>query len=163
MADLTQTKANVEAYADAKIEHGISADIINRGDPIYVNYQGNISVTDANNLGGTIVPFGSFDYITPRPPTTAPAPVASSFVNWPQIDGIALTDSILGQPVSYVTQGRMDVGATLTAGTVYVVSGNRGRITSIADLVSGDYTLVIGVAEEADVLYVYPIEGPSKE
>lgn len=60
--------------------------------------------------------------------------------------GIALHASADGQPLSVMTSGDINIGATVAVGTIYVLSGTAGGIAPAADLASGMYTSVIGVA-----------------
>jgi hypothetical protein len=66
--------------------------------------------------------------------------------------GIALTGSGAGQPVVVQTGGQITIGATLTAGTVYYLSGTAGGIRPVADNTTGDYPQVIGMALSSTVL-----------
>ena len=47
---------------------------------------------------------------------------------------------------------QVDLGATLTVGTTYVVSATAGKIAPESDLLSGDYVTHLGVASTADLL-----------
>jgi hypothetical protein len=44
------------------------------------------------------------------------------------------------------TGGQITIGATVTAGTVYYLSGTAGGIRPAADNTTGDYPQVIGMA-----------------
>jgi hypothetical protein len=66
--------------------------------------------------------------------------------------GIALNGGATGQPIRYQTGGSLNVGATLTVGTVYVLSDTAGGIMPYADLETGDYPFIIGYATTASNL-----------
>ena len=71
-----------------------------------------------------------------------------------EIQGIAMNGASSGQPVIIATSGDIDLGATLTVGTIYVLSQTAGGICPAADLTTGDYVSVIGVATAADNLEI---------
>lgn len=61
------------------------------------------------------------------------------------VAGIALHGSLIGQPVTWAVDGAVvDVGATLTEGTTYVLS-IAGKISPVADVGSGDVVTILGV------------------
>lgn len=68
--------------------------------------------------------------------------------------GIALHAASSGQPLTILLSGDLDVGATLTVGEVYVLSSTAGGICPVADLGTGDYVTILGVATAADNLRV---------
>jgi hypothetical protein len=68
--------------------------------------------------------------------------------------GIALNGASNGQPLSVLTSGPITIGATLTAGVAYYLSDTPGGLCPVADLGSGEYPTVIGIATSATVLKV---------
>lgn len=66
--------------------------------------------------------------------------------------GIALNGAAANQPVRVITSGDLDVGATLTVGEIYVLSGTAGGIAPEGDLANPDKVSVIGVGTAADNL-----------
>lgn len=67
-------------------------------------------------------------------------------------DGIAMCSASDGQPliVQKLTGSLITLGATLAVGETYVVSdATQGKIMPLADLGSGDYPVVLGVAKTA--------------
>lgn len=70
------------------------------------------------------------------------------------IDGIALHGAANGQPLAVHYEGPIVIGATLVPGTIYVASDTPGGIMPAADLETGDYVTIIGVAISATVLDV---------
>lgn len=65
---------------------------------------------------------------------------------------IALTGSAAGQPVEVQTSGQITIGATLTAGVIYYLSGTAGGLRPVADNTTGDYPQSIGMAVSTTVL-----------
>lgn len=129
MANLTQTAANVTTGAvGMRVECVEGGEAVTQGMPVYRNttnrkwYQ-----CDANASS-----------------TTAAA------------EGIAVTPCG-GDGSSFVVAkpgsgGKMNVGATLTVGTTYVVSATKGAICPIADLTTGDYVTILGTASTTALL-----------
>lgn len=66
--------------------------------------------------------------------------------------GIFLTPAAIDGYAVIATSGPVDVGATLTVGETYVVSGTAGGIAPIADLATGDYVTILGIATAAGKL-----------
>jgi hypothetical protein len=67
--------------------------------------------------------------------------------------GIALnTTTAAGQPIAVATGGDLTLGATLTAGSRYYVSGTAGGICPEADLTTGMEVSLIGIAKSATLL-----------
>lgn len=66
--------------------------------------------------------------------------------------GIFLTPAAIDGYAVIATIGPVDVGATLTVGETYVVSGTAGGIAPIADLATGDYVTILGIATAAGKL-----------
>jgi hypothetical protein len=65
---------------------------------------------------------------------------------------IALNGGAAGQPVVVQKTGSVTIGATMTAGTVYYLSGTAGGIRPVADNTTGDYPQTIGMATSTTVL-----------
>lgn len=71
--------------------------------------------------------------------------------------GIALTSAPgADQDLVVITKGLLTMSG-LTKGTVYAVSATAGGIAPVADLVSGNYVTVLGVAISSTQLLVDPI------
>lgn len=63
------------------------------------------------------------------------------------IAGMALHAALADQPVTYAKNGAVvDLGAVLTAGVEYYVSGTAGGICPRADVTTGDDPLRVGMA-----------------
>jgi hypothetical protein len=70
-------------------------------------------------------------------------------------DGIALDNATNGQPLVIQTPtGKVNVGLTLVVGTVYGVSpAVAGLIVPISDYVSGDFPVILGIADTTTELF----------
>lgn len=123
MADLTITAANVVSKG-TKTEQGTAGTTITAGQAVYYN-----TSTKKWEL--------------------ADADAEASVTRV----GIALNSASLNQPIIVARPtGNLDLGATLTVGTVYVVSTTAGGIAPITDLLSGDFVCILGVATADDNL-----------
>lgn len=59
------------------------------------------------------------------------------------LDGIALTDGTDGAEMLVAPRGAtLNIGATTTAGTIYVISETAGGIAPVGDLATGDFVVV---------------------
>ena len=68
--------------------------------------------------------------------------------------GIALNGASLNQPVDVLTSGDIVIGGTLVANTAYYLSDTPGGICPIADVGTGEYLCLIGLAKSTSVLAV---------
>lgn len=68
--------------------------------------------------------------------------------------GIALNGAALDQPLSVQTGGLITIGGTLTAGVAYYLSDTPGGICPVADLATGEYPCILGIATSTTVLNV---------
>lgn len=68
--------------------------------------------------------------------------------------GIALNSAALNQPVDVLTGGDVTLGSVLTAGQAVYLSDEPGKMCSLADLATGDYICLLGLAKSATVLTV---------
>jgi len=125
MADLSITAANVAPGTSVSKQEWTAGATITAGEAVYIDSSDSNKAKLAQSDG-----------------TSAEA----------EVKGIALCGASSGQPVVIATNGTMDLGATLTLGTIYVLSQTAGKIAPTADLASGDYTSVIGVGTAADEL-----------
>jgi hypothetical protein len=75
--------------------------------------------------------------------------------------GVALTGGSLGQDFLVQRSGNCKLGASasLTVGTVYVISNTAGGIAPFADLGTADYVSILGVGSSSSVLAMGP--GPN--
>lgn len=73
--------------------------------------------------------------------------------------GTALNGGAIDQPIKFQKSGDLVIGATLTPGLAYYLSDTPGGICPVADIGSGEYVQLIGLAKSATVLslnYVFP-------
>lgn len=66
--------------------------------------------------------------------------------------GIALNAASLNQPIDVQTGGLITLGATMTAGVAYYLSDTPGGICPVADVGSGEYAEIIGIATSTTVM-----------
>lgn len=125
MADLVLTAANVAAGTGARVEHGTAGAAVTAGQVVYADSATNTYKLADNNSGTA----------------AARAPF-----------GIALHAASTGQPLQVQTTGPITIGATLTAGVAYYLSGTPGAICPVADLVTGMYPTALGIAISATQL-----------
>lgn len=125
MTDLSVTAASVLVGAGAVTEQGIAGGTITPGMPVYKAADGTIVATDADS-------------------TTVAAR---------QAIGIALNGVGAGQPVDYMKMGgEITIGATMTAGVTYYLSGAAGGICPLADVGATEYLSIVGIAKSTTVL-----------
>jgi len=127
MADLTITVASVLAGSGASMKHGIAGATITAGQQLYLD-----EATDTWKL--------------------ADSNSATAAVRTP--GGTALHGSLAGQPITVQTSGPITIGAALPAGLAYYLSDTPGGICPVADVGSGEYASVMGIATSTTVLNV---------
>ena len=127
MSDLTITAASVVAGLGAATRDGVAGAAITAGQVVYRDTaDGKWKLADCNSA-------------------TAAARTPG---------GIALNGAAIGQPVEVLTEGPVTIGATLTAGVAYYLSGTAGGIRPVADNTTGDYPTIVGIATSTTVLDV---------
>lgn len=125
MADLSITVASVAQGSGAKVVTGTAGATITAGQVVYLDSSANTyKLADCNS---------------------ATAAVRSPI-------GIALHGSLSGQPLAVQYSGSITVGATLTAGVAYYLSGTAGGIRPVADNTTGDYPVFLGMATSTTVM-----------
>lgn len=60
------------------------------------------------------------------------------------VDGIALSGGAVGQPFTYQKGGNINLGATVAAGKVYVLS-TAGAIAPVDDIAGSEFITVLGI------------------
>ena len=125
MADLTITAASCVPVTGALVEWGTAGATITAGKAIYL--------AAATNKWGL-------------------ADSNSATAEVREAKAIALTGSSDGQPIAYMRTGSLTLGAAMTAGVVYYLSDTPGGICPVADVGSGEYPGVIGIATSTTVL-----------
>lgn len=124
MADLTITAANVSVGATTTTQAVRAGVAITPGQPVYLDTaDSKYKLADSDAL--------------------ATAKCA----------GVSISNAAADGDYFYMaTLGDMDLGTTLAVGEVYVVSTNSGMIAPVADLTTGDYVTILGVATATDTL-----------
>jgi len=125
MTDISITAANVVSGSDARTVAGVAGEAITAGQALYkAAATGRWMKADADAA-------------------TAEAREAK---------GISLNGASTGQPVNVQTSGKITIGGTLTPGIAYYLSGTAGGICPVADVGTGEYVDLIGMATTAAVL-----------
>lgn len=127
MADLSITAANVVSGEGANIEHGKAGETVTAGKTVY---------QDAATKRWLLADSNS----------------ATAAARAPK--GITLNGASLGQPLAVHKSGPLTIGATLTPGVAYYQSDTAGGICPVADVGTGEYSTIIGIATSASVLDV---------
>jgi len=127
MADLSITASAVIASGNSTIENGTAGATITAGQVVYKEASsGKFKLADSNSA-------------------TSEAKTAY---------GIALNGASDGQPLAVIRSGDLTINAVLTAGAAYYLSETAGGIQPVADLGTGEYVGLIGVAKSTTVLSV---------
>jgi hypothetical protein len=127
MADLTITAANVVSGSPARIARGTAGATLTAGQVVYLDAATSSYKLADNNSGTAAL----------RSPS-----------------GLALNAAASGQPVSVHMSGPLTIGATITAGVAYYLSDTPGGICPVADLATGEYPTILGIATSTSVLSV---------
>jgi len=127
MADITITATSVVAGSNATRDAGIAGETITAGQVLYLAAATNKWMKADSNAG-------TAEARTPK--------------------AIALNGASLNQPVAILKAGDITIGATLTAGVAYYLSDTPGGICPVADVGSGEYPCIIGIAKSTTVLAV---------
>ena len=131
MADLTITPANVTPRGGAPILRGTAGAAITAGQTVYLDpADGRYKLADCDSA-------------------TAAARTPA---------GIAINGAATGQPISVQNGGEANVGAILTPGATYYCSPNPGGICPLADILTGDFPVIIGIARSNSILRIGILE-----
>lgn len=123
MTDLVVTAANVLKGSDAMIEHGTAGAAVTAGQPVYLDDTTGKYLLSDNNASGKKT-----------------------------VRGIALHAAAANQPLAIQRKGEITLGAALTAGSAYYLSGTAGGIMPEADLTTGMDVVFLGLAKSTTVL-----------
>lgn len=132
MADLTITAASVLAGTGASVKAGVAGATITAGQAVYLDTATTGEWLLADSDSATVIARGSANF------------------------GIALNGAADGQPINILTGGPITIGSAVTAGTAYYLSDAPGGICPLADLATGDYVTLIGLATSSTVIYFDP-------
>lgn len=127
MADLTITAANVISGNGADIAHGTAGASITAGQTVYRDPTTKKYLLADSNSGT----------VAARSPTAFALHAASD-----------------GQPLAVHREGPLSFGAILTPGVAYYQSDTPGGICPVADVGSGEYSTILGIATSSSVLDV---------
>lgn len=126
MADIAITAANVVAGSDAVRESGTAGATVTAGQLVYLDTSDmKYKLADSNGAAALRVP-----------------------------SGIALHGAANNQPLVIQKAGDITIGGTMTAGVAYYLSDTPGGICPVADLGSGEYPCIVGIAKSTSVLTV---------
>lgn len=130
MADIVITPANVVGGTNVIRDNGTAGETIAAGKAVYLSSTTNKwMLADSNSA-------------------TAEARKATA---------IALNGASLNQPVTVAKPGSdITIGATLTAGTAYYLSDTPGGICPLADVGTGEYVCLLGLAKSTTILAFNP-------
>lgn len=127
MTDIVITAANVIAGSNASVVQGTLGATVTAGQVLYKDdTDSHWKLADSNS--------------------------ATVAARTPQ--GIALNGGSAGQPVRVHLSGDVTIGAALTAGVAYYLSDTPGGICPVADVGTGEYSSIIGIAASTSVLKV---------
>lgn len=133
MSDVSITAANVIAGSNASITRGIAGATITAGQAVYLDTATTGEWLLADSDSATVIARGSARF------------------------GIALNGASDGQPLAVQTEGLITIGGTLVAGVAYYLSDTPGGICPFADLATGDYVTLVGVATTTAILSIDPL------
>lgn len=68
--------------------------------------------------------------------------------------GVSVNGSVSGNPINVAGPGTRITVSGLTKGVAYYLSATAGKICPFADLTSGKYVTLVGIADSATVLYI---------
>ncbi len=124
MADISITASAVLAAASAVTETGVAGATITAGQMVYRDTADRkYKLADANG--------------------------ASALIRTPR--GIALNGGSDGQPLTIAREGDITMNAVLTEGVAMYLSDTAGGICPVADVGSGEYATVLGIAKSSTV------------
>lgn len=125
MTDIAITAGNVVSSSGAVTENGFAGAAITAGQTVYRDSAGLYQLADSNGAAALRVP-----------------------------RGIALNSAGANQPLAVQSRGDINIGATLTAGVTYYLSDTPGGICPLADVGSGEYACIIGIAKTTAILSI---------
>lgn len=70
------------------------------------------------------------------------------------VSGIAMHAATSGQPIRYANGGEYTCGFTAAVGAIYINSTTAGGIAPAADLATGNYTNILGIARTSAILRI---------
>lgn len=125
MTNLVITGASVVAGSNATRDSGIAGEAITPGAAIYLASATNKWMLADSNAA------------------TAEARTAKA---------IALNGAALNQPIALQKSGDITIGATLVPGTAYYLSDTPGALCPVADIGTGEFVCLVGLAKSTTLL-----------
>lgn len=107
--------------------------------------------TFSGNAGETIAA-GKGVYLDPTTKKWQLADSNSATAAARHAGGVALNSASLNQPINVLGSGSYVSGATMTAGVAYYLSDTPGGICPVADVGSGEFVCLMGIATSTTVL-----------
>lgn len=132
MTAIAITAANVVKGADAVTETGLAGATITAGQAVYRDPTSKKFLLADNNDA-------SADIRNAR--------------------GISLNSVSLNQPMTVQFGGDLTIGGTVAPGVIYCLGATAGGIIPAADLVTGNYTCVLGIGKSTSVIKVGVLNG----
>jgi len=108
----------------------------------------------ASGIAGETITAGKAVYLDPTVKKWMLADSNSATVAARKAGGIALNGASLNQPVDVLTSGDIVIGGTLVLNNAYYLSDTPGGICPFADVGTGEYLCLIGLAKSTTVLAV---------
>lgn len=125
MVDLVVTAANTLAGSNSSTKQGTAGATITAGQVVYFDSAtSNYKLADCNSAT-----------VAARSPA-----------------GFALNGASAGQPLMVQFAGDVTTGATMAPGVAYYLSGTPGGIRPVADMIAGDFPVILGIAKSATVM-----------
>ncbi len=128
MTDISITAGNVVPGADAEINR--------------------------TRFSGASVTAGQWVYLDPDTRKWLGADANSATQAARTAGGVALHAAAANQPLAVQTGGSLTMGGTLTPGVAYYLSENAGGMCPVADVGSGEYVCLLGIALTASVFRI---------
>jgi hypothetical protein len=129
MADISITATSVVAGSNCRRAFKSAGGTVTAGQPVYLDSNGKVQAADANASATTAAVYG-----------------------------IAENGGAINQRISVILEDDdLTIGATVAIGDVLILSGTAGGIAPVADLVSGWYCTVLGVAKSTTKINFYPV------
>ena len=113
-------------------------------------------------IAGTTITAGMPIYADDEDDDTAKPSQANSLAT-AKCDGFALNNASEGQPVTYQKTSFIDLGCDLVPGEIYCVSADTpGKIIPAIDYADGDWPVVLGIANNDNMLKIGIVEGETE-
>lgn len=112
------------------------------------------AVIDRHSNAGEAIVAGKWVYLDPATKKWLLADSNSAVAAARLPGGVAISSASLNQPVGVVKSGSLTMGVTMTAGLAYYLSDTPGGMCPVADIGSGEYVCLLGLAASTTVFNV---------